>query len=96
MLEPTWNPSAGTRRMLRSDRYVEANGPQRARWLLEAAPCAAAAVWVGITLAGMIGFALTGRRELLDWCRSDVVVAGAGTVAAVGALAGSLREGTRR
>jgi hypothetical protein len=65
-------------------------------WLMDAAPYAAAVVWVSAMLAALIGGAATGRRELLDWCRSDVALAMAGTAAAVAALVGSLRSGVRR
>ena len=96
MLEPTWNPAARPRRTGRIAPGEVDNRSQRCWWLIEAAPCAVAAVWMGMTLAAMLGCAATGRRELLDWCRSDAVVAGAGTLAALAALLASARRGVRR
>jgi hypothetical protein len=86
MLEPTWRPGVA-----RSTRAVERTEKSNRGWLVEAAPYAVAAVWMAATLAAMVGGAATGSRELLEWCRSDMVLAGTGALAGITALAGSLR-----
>ena len=72
MLEPTWMPM-----IARAPRAVEKMERSNRGWLVEVAPYAVAAVWVTVTLTAVIG-AATGHREMLDWCRSDTVLAGAG------------------
>jgi hypothetical protein len=88
MLEPTWTTTiarvAPRRDAGRRERWNRG-------WLVDAAPYTVAAVWMAATLAGVIAGA-TGHRELLEWCRSDTVLAGAGALAGMMALAGSLRR----
>src|SRR5258708_2939763 len=81
MLEPTWNPIAipgarlaGARsrvRILR--RPAEADAPSQ-EWLVCAAPFSVAALWVAATGASFLFWSITGRRELLDGCRSGGVL----------------------
>jgi hypothetical protein len=94
MMEPSWNQTARQRKNGRPARTR--NERPGLTWLVDAAPYAVAAVWVTAILAALIGGAATGRRELLDWCRSDVAITMAGTLAGIAALVGSLRSGVRR
>jgi hypothetical protein len=89
MLEPTWMTEI-TRVPRRRD-AGRSERPNR-RWLVEAAPYLVAAVWMAGTLAAVIGGAATGRREMLEWCRSDAVLAGVGALAGITSLVGSLRR----
>lgn len=94
MLEPTWNQMGlGMRRGPAAPDRRKRHGASL-HTLLEVAPYAVAAAWTAITLMAMLGSAVTGRRELLDWCRSDAVLTGAGALAALVALAGSLLKVT--
>jgi hypothetical protein len=87
MLEPTWMTQ-----ITRGARAVETREKSNRGWLVEAAPYLVAAVWMAGTLAAVIGGAVTGRRELLEWCRSDAVLAGVGALAGITSLVGSLRR----
>ena len=94
MLEPTWNPTGlPVRRVAVAPIRRRAQAPAL-NWLLYAAPYTAAALWTAVTLMAMLDSAATGRRELLDWCRSDAALTGAGALTALAALVASVLKGT--
>jgi len=93
MLEPTWNPTALPVRRLSiapTRRKTEAPG---LNWLVYAGPYSVAALWTVVTLAAVFYSAVTSRRELLDWCRSDTALTGTGALTALAALVASVLKG---
>src|SRR5437899_474588 len=64
-------------------------------WLVYAAPFSVAVLWAGITGASLLLFAVTGRRELLDACRSGSVLLSTGALAVAALVVASVRNGWR-
>lgn len=91
MLEPTWNltaarvPRAGTVRARTKSVSPDLN------WLFCAGPYAMAVLWMGVMFTAVLYYAATGHREPLDWCRSDAVLTGTGTLVTLAALAATVR-----
>jgi hypothetical protein len=100
MLEPTWNsislPGArltgGHSRRRVNRRSAAADAPNK-QWLVCAAPFSVAAVWIAATGASFLVWSITGRRELLDWCRSGGILTASAALAALAALVASLLNG---
>ena len=59
-------------------------------WLVCAAPFSVAVLWAGVTSASLVLWAVTGRREWLDACRSSSLLLGAGALAVAAVLVASV------
>jgi hypothetical protein len=60
-------------------------------WLVSAAPFSVAVLWAGVTGAGLVLWAVTGRREWFDACRSESVLLGTGALSVLALLVASVR-----
>jgi hypothetical protein len=73
-------------------RRDEAESP-RLDGILLAAPFVAVALWAAAIGGAVLLWAVTGQREVFDWCRSEMGLAAGGALVALAALVASLVKG---